>query len=152
MRDAGVGESPQADPLGAGDFMHAFYWMKPPGESDGSSDPQFIVPNKDGKSFDPVCGGFGSPKTNMFPGRVDGNGGHEGEINGATVEPFDCERLLALGIYNPLFTCDEGRPVDAADNEYAPHAGAWFHNQYKNLINNSYPRLGEKAEYPGYTD
>ncbi|BCE02473.1 glycoside hydrolase family 6 protein [Marinicellulosiphila megalodicopiae] len=71
VMDAGVGESPQTDPLANHPWIDAFYWMKPPGESDGSSNPADA--NTIGKSYDPVCGGEGTPKTGEVEGRVIGN-------------------------------------------------------------------------------
>lgn len=49
---AGLGERPRADPAPGVD---AYFWVKPPGESDGSSDPS-------GPRFDPMCGGPDSTK------------------------------------------------------------------------------------------
>ncbi|PAZ09941.1 cellulose 1,4-beta-cellobiosidase [Streptomyces sp. SA15] len=46
---AGLGERPQANPAAG---IDAYVWMKPPGESDGSS--QFIE-NDEGKGFDRMC-------------------------------------------------------------------------------------------------
>ncbi|MDQ1049857.1 glycoside hydrolase family 6 protein [Streptomyces sp. V4I2] len=46
---AGLGERPQANPATG---IDAYVWMKPPGESDGSS--QFIE-NPEGKGFDRMC-------------------------------------------------------------------------------------------------
>ncbi|UUU29609.1 glycoside hydrolase family 6 protein [Streptomyces sp. CA-210063] len=46
---AGLGERPQASPEAG---IDAYVWMKPPGESDGSS--QFIE-NDEGKGFDRMC-------------------------------------------------------------------------------------------------
>jgi cellulose 1,4-beta-cellobiosidase len=46
---AGLGERPQANPAAG---IDAYVWMKPPGESDGSS--QFIE-NPEGKGFDRMC-------------------------------------------------------------------------------------------------
>jgi cellulose 1,4-beta-cellobiosidase len=47
IRGAGLGERPRADPAPG---IDAYYWVKPPGESDGSSDPN-------GPRFDPMCAG-----------------------------------------------------------------------------------------------
>jgi cellulose 1,4-beta-cellobiosidase len=47
IRGAGIGERPRADPAPGVD---AYFWVKTPGESDGSSDPA-------GPRFDPMCGG-----------------------------------------------------------------------------------------------
>ncbi|ASE07952.2 glycoside hydrolase [Jonesia denitrificans] len=60
---AGIGERPQAAPT---DFpnshLDAYVWVKPPGESDGSSSE---IPNDEGKGFDRMCDPtFNSPKLN----------------------------------------------------------------------------------------
>jgi cellulose 1,4-beta-cellobiosidase len=47
VKGAGLGERPRVDPAPGVD---AYFWVKPPGESDGSSDPS-------GPRFDPMCGG-----------------------------------------------------------------------------------------------
>ncbi|MBL1068426.1 glycoside hydrolase family 6 protein [Streptomyces sp. 7-21] len=46
---AGLGERPQASPVAGVD---AYVWIKPPGESDGSSEE---IPNDEGKGFDEMC-------------------------------------------------------------------------------------------------
>ncbi|MGP3972387.1 glycoside hydrolase family 6 protein, partial [Streptomyces sp. 6N223] len=46
---AGLGERPQASPAAG---IHAYAWIKPPGESDGSSEE---IPNDEGKGFDRMC-------------------------------------------------------------------------------------------------
>jgi cellulose 1,4-beta-cellobiosidase len=51
VRGAGFGERPRADPA---DLVDAYFWVKPPGQSDGGSDP-----SHDG--FDPQCGGSRAP-------------------------------------------------------------------------------------------
>lgn len=51
---AGLGERPKADPYADG-IVHAFLWIKPPGESDGTSDVYQTQPDEQGKSFDPSC-------------------------------------------------------------------------------------------------
>ena len=48
---AGLGERPQASPS-AHPHLDAYVWVKPPGESDGSSSE---IPNDEGKSFDRMC-------------------------------------------------------------------------------------------------
>jgi cellulose 1,4-beta-cellobiosidase len=60
---AGLGAPPQANPAGAGEHVHAFVWVKPPGESDGASRE---IPNDEGKRADPNCDpthttGYGVP-------------------------------------------------------------------------------------------
>ncbi|WP_439647988.1 glycoside hydrolase family 6 protein, partial [Cohnella mopanensis] len=50
---AGMGQPPQAAPAGyAASHLDAFVWVKPPGESDGSSS---AIPNDEGKGFDRMC-------------------------------------------------------------------------------------------------
>lgn len=50
---AGIGEPPQVAPTGyASSHIDAFVWVKPPGESDGSSSE---IPNNEGKGFDRMC-------------------------------------------------------------------------------------------------
>ena len=52
VHGAGLGERPRADPVPGVD---AYFWVKPPGESDGSSDAA-------GPRFDPMCGGADAAK------------------------------------------------------------------------------------------
>jgi cellulose 1,4-beta-cellobiosidase len=52
IKGAGLGERPRADPAPG---IDAYWWVKPPGESDGSSDPN-------GPRFDPMCGGKDAAK------------------------------------------------------------------------------------------
>jgi cellulose 1,4-beta-cellobiosidase len=46
---AGLGERPTAAPATG---IDAYVWVKPPGESDGSSS---LIPNNEGKGFDRMC-------------------------------------------------------------------------------------------------
>jgi cellulose 1,4-beta-cellobiosidase len=46
---AGIGERPRAAPATG---IDAYVWIKPPGESDGSSS---LIPNDEGKGFDRMC-------------------------------------------------------------------------------------------------
>ncbi|MGX1911864.1 glycoside hydrolase family 6 protein [Streptomyces phaeochromogenes] len=57
---AGLGERPQASPAAG---IDAYVWMKPPGESDGSST---AIPNDEGKGFDRMCDPTytGNPRNN----------------------------------------------------------------------------------------
>ncbi|MEU3447381.1 glycoside hydrolase family 6 protein [Streptomyces thermolilacinus] len=57
---AGLGERPRANPEPG---IDAYVWMKPPGESDGSSEP---IPNDEGKGFDRMCDPTytGNPRNN----------------------------------------------------------------------------------------
>lgn len=50
---AGLGERPQAAPAGfPASHLDALIWVKPPGDSDGSSR---LIPNDEGKGFDRMC-------------------------------------------------------------------------------------------------
>jgi cellulose 1,4-beta-cellobiosidase len=57
QKNAGLGERPMADPR---EGVHAYFWIKPPGESDGTSNPDEGEdpdnPTTQGKRFDPMCG------------------------------------------------------------------------------------------------
>lgn len=69
---AGIGERPQATPSGYPEsHLHAFVWVKPPGESDGASTD---IPNDQGKRFDRMCDPtFVSPKlSNQLTGALGG--------------------------------------------------------------------------------
>ncbi len=102
VADAGIGEIPQADPDPTRPYLDAYFWMKPPGESDGIST-KTNGPNEEGKSYDPMCGGEASNSTKIA----------------ANVLPN------------------------------APHAGAWFHDQFVMLVKNAHPALGTRSAPPG---
>jgi cellulose 1,4-beta-cellobiosidase len=87
---AGLGERPRANPESG---IDAYVWIKPPGESDGSS---ALIQNADGKGFDRMC----DPTY----------GGNERNGNSKT---------------------------GALPN--APISGAWFSNQFRELLQNAYP-------------
>jgi cellulose 1,4-beta-cellobiosidase len=57
---AGLGERPRASPAAG---IDAYVWIKPPGESDGSST---FIPNDEGKGFDRMCDPTygGNPRNN----------------------------------------------------------------------------------------
>jgi cellulose 1,4-beta-cellobiosidase len=66
---AGLGERPRANPEPG---IDAYVWVKPPGESDGSSS---LIPNDEGKGFDRMCdptyggnGRNGNSMTGSLPG------------------------------------------------------------------------------------
>ena len=92
---AGIGERPQTLPFGSDSVIEAYVWIKPPGESDGTSDTSQTTPDSEGKSFDPMC--------------------------------------------SSAFTGSGGVLTGAMDN--APSAGAWFHEQFKMLVENAKPAL-----------
>ena len=52
---AGIGARPQSLPYGNNSVIDAFVWIKPPGESDGTSDETQTEPDDEGKSFDAMC-------------------------------------------------------------------------------------------------
>ena len=64
VADAGIGEIPQANPDPSRPYLDAYYWMKPPGESDGIST-KTNGANDEGKSYDPMCGGESSNSTGV---------------------------------------------------------------------------------------
>ncbi|WP_259163978.1 glycoside hydrolase family 6 protein [Xanthomonas sp. 4461] len=86
---AGIGALPTAAP---GPHLDAYAWVKPPGESDGSST---LISNNEGKGFDRMC--------------------------------------------DPTYTTADGVLTGALAG--APISGAWFHNQFVELVNNAYPAI-----------
>ena len=50
VHGAGLGERPRADPVPDQPEIDAYFWLKPPGESDGVAD-------KNAPRYDPMCGG-----------------------------------------------------------------------------------------------
>lgn len=87
---AGLGERPKANPAPG---IDAYVWIKPPGESDGSSS---YIPNDDGKGFDRMC--------------------------------------------DPTYTGNDrnGNSMTGALPN-APISGAWFSEQFQELLENAYP-------------
>jgi cellulase/cellobiase CelA1 len=67
---AGIGARPQASPL-PGSHLDAYVWIKPPGESDGTSNSSQTTPDPEGKQFDPMCDpahvGTGGTLTGALP-------------------------------------------------------------------------------------
>ncbi|MBN2525697.1 MAG: glycoside hydrolase family 6 protein [Deltaproteobacteria bacterium] len=101
----GIGERPQANPPGQS-HIDAYVWVKPPGESDGVSTPDFEVdPNDKNKKYDPMCG----------PNDVN----HYAEDAAST----------------------RGQGIGTGAMEDAPHAGRWYEEGFKVLIENAYPPL-----------
>ena len=93
----GVGFRPQANPHSGVD---AYVWVKPQGESDGVSDPNFEVdPNDPNKKHDPMC------------------------------DPNADNR----------YADDSSIKTGSMDN--APHAGRWFPEAFRVLVENAYPPL-----------
>jgi cellulase/cellobiase CelA1 len=67
---AGIGARPAASPV-PGSSLDAYVWIKPPGESDGTSDSTQTTPDPEGKLFDPNCDptrtGAGGTPTGALP-------------------------------------------------------------------------------------
>ena len=53
ITNAGIGDRPRANPWPG---VAAYVWIKPPGESDGTSDASAQTPNEEGKRYDEMCG------------------------------------------------------------------------------------------------
>ncbi|MCL1559345.1 glycoside hydrolase family 6 protein [Xanthomonas nasturtii] len=96
---AGIGTLPVAAP---GPHLDAYAWVKPPGESDGSST---LIANNEGKGFDRMC--------------------------------------------DPTYTTADGVLTGALAG--APISGAWFHNQFVELVNNAYPVIATASTAAGAT-
>ncbi|GCE21411.1 glucanase [Dictyobacter kobayashii] len=58
---AGIGARPTANPAPGFD---AYVWIKPPGESDGTSDKTQTTPDPEGKQFDAMCDPTGNSRYN----------------------------------------------------------------------------------------
>jgi cellulose 1,4-beta-cellobiosidase len=56
VKDAGIGQLPRANPDAQRPYVDAYVFIKPPGDSDGTSDSTATSPNADGKRFDAMCG------------------------------------------------------------------------------------------------
>lgn len=118
--NAGVGEVPKASPDSSRSHLDAFFWMKPPGESDGIS---FDV-----NDFQP-----GSAAYNALDA-VD-----KAIVDQASDPVYAGKELDSMCIAGSIRDGDLAvQPMPYM----APHAGAWFHKQYLELIDNAYPPLG----------
>lgn len=106
---AGIGERPTATPSGYS-HLDAFVWVKPPGESDGSSTE---IPNDEGKGFDRMCDPtFASPKL---------GGALTGATPGAPVSGKWFEAQFATLVANAYPAITGGDPGDPDDTQ-APTA------------------------------
>jgi len=56
VKDTGIGERPKANPDATRSYLDAFVFVKPPGDSDGTSDSTATTPTAEGKRFDAMCG------------------------------------------------------------------------------------------------
>jgi cellulose 1,4-beta-cellobiosidase len=116
---SGLGVRPVADPA---PHFDAYVWIKPPGESDGSST---SIPNNEGKSFDPMC----DP---TFHGSQQANGGNlTGALPNAPLSGhwFEAEfEMLVQNAYPPAcLTPPRAAPsvLGAARPTTSPGASAW---------------------------
>jgi len=89
---AGLGERPTAAPAAG---IDAYVWVKPPGESDGSSS---LIPNDEGKGFDQMC----DPS---YGGNARNGNSKTGALSGAPISGawFGAQfRQLMANAYPPL--------------------------------------------------
>jgi len=56
VKNTGVGARPAANPDASRSYLDAYFWVKGPGESDGTSDSSATAANSEGKRFDVMCG------------------------------------------------------------------------------------------------
>lgn len=118
---AGVGEMPKASPDSTRPHLDAFFWMKPPGESDGIS-------------FDVADYPVGSEAYNTLDD-ID-----RAIVDAASNPIYEGKQLDTMCIAGEI---RDGNLAVQPIPELAPHAGGWFHKQYIMLIENAYPPLGE---------
>lgn len=120
VNNAGVGEVPKANPDPTRPHLDAFFWMKPPGESDGIS-------------FDASKYPKGSAAYNALD-----------EVDRAIVDSASDPKYAGKTLdtmCTPGGIRDGDKEVDVVP-ALAPHAGGWFHKQFIMLIKNAYPELG----------
>lgn len=124
VNNAGVGEVSKPSPDKNRPHLDAFFWMKPPGESDGNS-------------FDASNYPAGSAAYNALDA-VD-----KAVVDNASDPKYAGKSLDTMCVAGSIR--DGGKttmPIPAL----APPAGGWFHKQYIMMINNAYPALG-KSDY-----
>ncbi|HRH75861.1 MAG TPA: glycoside hydrolase family 6 protein [Cellvibrionaceae bacterium] len=120
VNKAGVGEVPKAAPISTKSHLHAFFWMKPPGEADGIS-------------FDVAKYPKGSAAYNALDA-VD-----KAIVDDASDPKYAGKTLDTM--CTPGGVRDGMKTVDVVP-ALSPQAGGWFHKQFLMLINNAYPALG----------
>jgi cellulose 1,4-beta-cellobiosidase len=120
VNNAGIGESPKAKPSSAHPYLDAFYWMKPPGESDGISFnvDDYLSGTAAYNNLDPVDRAIADQATDPV---------YAGKSLDTMCIPGEKRENVTVDVVPAM----------------APHAGAWFHKQYLMLIKNAYPPLGE---------
>jgi cellulose 1,4-beta-cellobiosidase len=120
VNNAGVGEVPKASPIPTKPHLHAFFWMKPPGEADGIS-------------FD--VGQY--PKDSAAYNALDAV---DKAVVDSAADPKYAGKTLDT-MCTPGGIRDGDKEVDVVP-ALSPHAGGWFHKQFIMLIENAYPPLG----------
>lgn len=125
---AGIGEVSKASPDQTRPHLDAFFWMKPPGESDGNS-------------FDASQFPKGSAAYNALDA-VD-----KAVVDSASDPKYagkSLDTMCVAGSHRDGYATRGvvTKPID----ELAPPAGGWFHKQYLMMIKNAYPELG-KSDY-----
>jgi len=118
---AGVGEVPKPYPDLNRPHLDAFFWMKPPGESDGIS-------------FNAANYMSGSSAYNALDA-VD-----RAIVDAASDPKYAGKALDTMCIPGSI---RDGQKATVPVPALAPHAGGWFHKQFLMLIDNAYPALGE---------
>lgn len=122
---AGVGEVPKPSPVANRPHLDTFFWMKPPGESDGISfkATEYTIGSANYQSLDAI---------------------DKAIVNDALDPKYAGKELDTM--------CEAGNARDGGTltvtvPAMAPHAGGWFHKQFIMLIDNAHPALGT-TEYP----
>jgi cellulose 1,4-beta-cellobiosidase len=113
---AGIGELPRATPGGyPNSHLDAFIWVKPPGESDGSST---AIPNDQGKGFDRMC-----DPTYQPPG-AGWNGATTGALPNAPLSgqwfPAQFDQLVTNAY--PVIGSNPSTPTPPASSSVGPSA------------------------------
>ncbi len=120
VNNAGVGEVPKAAPISSRPYLHAFFWMKPPGEADGISFEVSDYPK-------------GSAAYNALD-EVD-----KAVVDSASDPKYAGKTVDTMCVQGSIR--DGDKPTEVVP-ELSPHAGGWFHKQFLMLIDNAYPPLG----------
>jgi cellulose 1,4-beta-cellobiosidase len=102
---AGLGERPQANPT---DGIDAYAWIKPPGESDGSSEE---IDNDEGKAFDEMC----DP---AYQGNVRNQNNPSGALGDAPISGhwFQAQFDELIANAHPPLNGDDGNGDDNGDD------------------------------------
>lgn len=120
VADAGVGETSKASPDSSRPHLDAFFWMKPPGEADGIS-------------FDVKDFAVGTAAYNALDA-----------VDKAIVQEASDPAYIGKSLDTMCIPGQErdGGVLTKPMPFMSPHAGAWFHKQFIELIDNAHPPLG----------